>query len=96
MFPPATSLLSQGTFGYLLPIISFILAWIETWLLDFKVLPLEADIENRYCSVMDAPERASFVHPGLLSDGQFYSPPESVACEDPKGFLLESNVSTEI
>lgn len=38
-------LLSQGAFGYLLPIISFILAWIETWLLDFKVLPQEAGDE---------------------------------------------------
>lgn len=40
-------LLSQGAFGYLLPIISFVLAWIETWLLDFKVLPREAEDENR-------------------------------------------------
>ncbi|KAG7234214.1 hypothetical protein INR49_005491 [Caranx melampygus] len=31
-----SKLLSQGAFGYLLPIISFVLAWIETWLLDFK------------------------------------------------------------
>ncbi|XP_010891077.1 STARD3 N-terminal-like protein [Esox lucius] len=77
-----SKLLSQGAFGYLLPIISFILAWIETWLLDFKVLPQEADDENRYRSIMDAPERASFVHPGPLSDGQFYSPPESVADSD--------------
>lgn len=38
-------LLSQGAFGYLLPIISFILAWMETWLLDFKVLPQEAGDE---------------------------------------------------
>lgn len=40
-------LLSKGgAFGYLLPIISFVLAWIETWLLDFKVLPQEAEDEN--------------------------------------------------
>lgn len=39
-------LLSQGAFGYLLPITSFILVWIETWLLDFKVLPQEAIDEN--------------------------------------------------
>lgn len=39
-------LLTQGAFGYLLPIISFVLAWIETWLLDFKVLPQEAEDEN--------------------------------------------------
>uniref|UniRef100_H3C7U1 STARD3 N-terminal like n=1 Tax=Tetraodon nigroviridis TaxID=99883 RepID=H3C7U1_TETNG len=36
-----SKLLTQGAFGYLLPIISFVLAWIETWLLDFKVLPQE-------------------------------------------------------
>lgn len=39
-------LLAQGAFGYLLPIISFVLAWIETWLLDFKVLPQENEDEN--------------------------------------------------
>ncbi|XP_025927456.1 STARD3 N-terminal-like protein isoform X7 [Apteryx rowi] len=39
-------LFSQGAFGYVLPIISFILAWIETWFLDFKVLPQEAEEEN--------------------------------------------------
>ncbi|XP_045549755.1 STARD3 N-terminal-like protein isoform X2 [Salmo salar] len=77
-----SKLLSQGAFGYLLPIISFILAWIETWLLDFKVLPQEADDENRFLSIMDAPERAPFMQPGPLSDGQFYSPPESVADSD--------------
>ncbi|TNN25638.1 MLN64 N-terminal domain [Liparis tanakae] len=41
-----SKLLSQGAFGYLLPIISFVLAWIETWLLDFKVLPQEAEDEK--------------------------------------------------
>ncbi|KAJ8011420.1 hypothetical protein DPEC_G00058020 [Dallia pectoralis] len=77
-----SKLLSQGAFGYLLPIISFILAWIETWLLDFKVLPQEADDENRFRPINNIPERASFMHPGPLSDGQFYSPPESVADSD--------------
>lgn len=46
-FRPSLQLLSQGAFGYLLPIVSFVLAWIETWLLDFKVLPQEIDDENR-------------------------------------------------
>ncbi|KAM6920663.1 STARD3 N-terminal-like protein isoform 1-T4 [Lycodopsis pacificus] len=77
-----SKLLSQGAFGYLLPIISFVLAWIETWLLDFKVLPQEAEDENRYQSIMDATERAPLMCPGPLSDGQFYSPPESVADSD--------------
>lgn len=44
--PLLLQLFSQGAFGYVLPIISFILAWIETWFLDFKVLPQEAEEEN--------------------------------------------------
>uniref|UniRef100_A0A674GDG1 STARD3 N-terminal like n=1 Tax=Taeniopygia guttata TaxID=59729 RepID=A0A674GDG1_TAEGU len=75
----AIALFSQGAFGYVLPIISFILAWIETWFLDFKVLPQEAEEENRFLIAQDASERAALLHPGVLSDGQFYSPPESVA-----------------
>ncbi|GAB0184244.1 STARD3 N-terminal-like protein [Grus japonensis] len=85
-----SQLFSQGAFGYVLPIISFILAWIETWFLDFKVLPQEAEEENNEiepkgvedCSNWDASERAALLHPGVLSDGQFYSPPESVAGSD--------------
>ncbi|XP_076186992.1 STARD3 N-terminal-like protein isoform X3 [Aptenodytes patagonicus] len=78
----AIALFSQGAFGYVLPIISFILAWIETWFLDFKVLPQEAEEENRFLIAQDASERAALLHPGVLSDGQFYSPPESVAGSD--------------
>ncbi|KAM5273076.1 STARD3 N-terminal-like protein isoform 2-T2 [Ctenodactylus gundi] len=74
----AIALFSQGAFGYVLPIISFILAWIETWFLDFKVLPQEAEEESRLLIVQDASERAALV-PAGLSDGQFYSPPESEA-----------------
>lgn len=77
-----SQLFSQGAFGYVLPIISFILAWIETWFLDFKVLPQEAEEENRFLIAQDASERAALLHPGVLSDGQFYSPPESVAGSD--------------
>ncbi|XP_009877777.1 PREDICTED: MLN64 N-terminal domain homolog isoform X2 [Apaloderma vittatum] len=77
-----SQLFSQGAFGYVLPIISFILAWIETWFLDFKVLPQEAEEENRFLIAQDASERAALLHPGALSDGQFYSPPESVAGSD--------------
>uniref|UniRef100_A0A8C5VMR0 MENTAL domain-containing protein n=1 Tax=Microcebus murinus TaxID=30608 RepID=A0A8C5VMR0_MICMU len=72
-----SKLFSQGAFGYVLPIISFILAWIETWFLDFKVLPQEAE-ENRLLIVQDVSESAALL-PGGLSDGQFYSPPESEA-----------------
>ncbi|KAK2822817.1 hypothetical protein Q5P01_022882 [Channa striata] len=77
-----SKLLSQGAFGYLLPIISFVLAWIETWLLDFKVLPQEAEDENRYQSLVAAAERPPLMNPGAMSEGQFYSPPESVADSD--------------
>lgn len=73
-----SKLFSQGAFGYVLPIISFILAWIETWFLDFKVLPQEAEEENRLRIVQDVSEREALI-PGGLSDGQFYSPPESEA-----------------
>ncbi|XP_017328650.1 STARD3 N-terminal-like protein [Ictalurus punctatus] len=74
-----SKLLSQGAFGYLLPITSFILVWLETWLLDFKVLPQEAIAENRYLTIQSVSDRAPLLLPGPLSDGQFYSPPESVA-----------------
>lgn len=77
-----SKLLSQGAFGYLLPIISFVLAWIETWLLDFKVLPQEAEDQKRFQSLVDAAERAPLMGAGPVSDGQFYSPPESVADSD--------------
>ncbi|KAF3698596.1 STARD3 N-terminal-like protein [Channa argus] len=77
-----SKLLSQGAFGYLLPIISFVLAWIETWLLDFKVLPQEAEDENRYRSLVVAAEGPPLMNPGPMSEGQFYSPPESLADSD--------------
>ncbi|XP_075777853.1 STARD3 N-terminal-like protein isoform X1 [Pelodiscus sinensis] len=77
-----SKLFSQGAFGYVLPIISFILAWIETWFLDFKVLPQEAEEENRLLLVQDVSERAALLQPGLPSEGQFYSPPESAAGSD--------------
>ncbi|XP_077580800.1 STARD3 N-terminal-like protein [Stigmatopora nigra] len=77
-----SKLLSQGAFGYLLPIISFVLAWMETWLLDFKVLPQEMEDESRLQSLLGGgPQRAPFF-PGPTSDGQFYSPPESLADTD--------------
>ncbi|XP_016020213.2 stAR-related lipid transfer protein 3 isoform X3 [Rousettus aegyptiacus] len=41
-----SELLNKGAFGYLLPIVSFVLAWLETWFLDFKVLPQEAEEER--------------------------------------------------
>lgn len=77
-----SKLLTLGTFGYLLPIFSFVLAWVETWLLDCKVLPQEASDEAWFAGVVSGAERAPLLGPGPMSDGQFYSPPESVADSD--------------
>lgn len=55
---PVLQLFSQGAFGYVLPIISFILAWIETWFLDFKVLPQEAEEENSKLFPFQSPRLA--------------------------------------
>ncbi|XP_071324141.1 stAR-related lipid transfer protein 3 [Trachinotus anak] len=75
-----SNLLSQNAFGYVLPITSFVVAWLETWFLDFKVLTQEADDERAYLAVVNAAcERAPMIYPRAVSDGQFYSPPESVA-----------------
>ncbi|XP_077474620.1 stAR-related lipid transfer protein 3 [Stigmatopora argus] len=81
-----SNLLSQNAFGYVLPITSFVVAWLETWFLDFKVLTQEADDERAYLAAVNvARERVSSTYPRAVSDGQFYSPPESVAGseEDP-------------
>nr|XP_019949868.1 PREDICTED: stAR-related lipid transfer protein 3 isoform X2 [Paralichthys olivaceus] len=73
-------LLSQNAFGYVLPITSFVVAWLETWFLDFKVLTQEAEDERAYLAAVNAAcERAPMIYPRAVSDGQFYSPPESVA-----------------
>ncbi|CAL8314259.1 unnamed protein product [Arctogadus glacialis] len=75
-----SDLLSQNAFGYVLPITSFVVAWLETWFLDFKVLTQEADDERAYLAVVHAAcERAPMMYPPPTSDGQFYSPPESLA-----------------
>ncbi|XP_073486595.1 STARD3 N-terminal-like protein [Aquarana catesbeiana] len=77
-----SKLFYQGAFGYVLPIVSFILAWIEAWFLDFKVLPQEAEMENRRLMIQSVREQAPLLPPGPISDGQFYSPPESPAESD--------------
>ncbi|XP_067869800.1 stAR-related lipid transfer protein 3 isoform X2 [Heterodontus francisci] len=68
---------TRGAFGYVLPIVSFVLAWLETWFLDFKVLIQEAEDERLYQTprFMHAP----LLYPSAVSEGQFYSPPESLA-----------------
>ncbi|OCT76082.1 STARD3 N-terminal-like protein isoform X1 [Xenopus laevis] len=73
-----SKLFYTGAFGYVLPIMSFILAWIEAWFLDFKVLPQEAEEEKRFLMIRSVSERAAVPPPGPMSEGQFYSPPESL------------------
>ncbi|KAL2100831.1 hypothetical protein ACEWY4_002592 [Coilia grayii] len=71
---------TKNAFGYVLPITSFVVAWLETWFLDFKVLPQEAEDERAYLAAVNAAcERAPMLYPRAVSDGQFYSPPESLA-----------------
>ncbi|NWH71640.1 STAR3 protein, partial [Piaya cayana] len=77
-----SELLAKGAFGYLLPIVSFVIAWLETWFLDFKVLTQEAEEERWYLAAQAAASRGLLLYPGALSEGQFYSPPESFAGSD--------------
>ncbi|XP_006117460.2 stAR-related lipid transfer protein 3 [Pelodiscus sinensis] len=77
-----SELLAKGAFGYLLPIVSFVIAWLETWFLDFKVLTQEAEEERWYLAAQAAAFRGPLLYAGALSDGQFYSPPESFAGSD--------------
>ncbi|MCJ8745973.1 hypothetical protein PDJAM_G00136470, partial [Pangasius djambal] len=78
-----SDLLTENVFGYVLPIASFVVAWLETWFLDFKVLTQEAEEERAYLAAVNAAcESGRLIYPRALSDGQFYSPPESVAGSD--------------
>ncbi|XP_013878270.1 stAR-related lipid transfer protein 3 [Austrofundulus limnaeus] len=77
-----SDLLSKNAFGYVLPITSFVVAWLETWFLDFKVLTQEADDDRAYLAAVNAAcERAPVIYPRAVSDA-FYSPPESVVDSD--------------
>ncbi|KAM9493252.1 stAR-related lipid transfer protein 3 [Clarias gariepinus] len=78
-----SDLLTENAFGYVIPITSFVVAWLETWFLDFKVLTQEAEDERAYlASVNAACESGHLFYPRAVSDGQFYSPPESLAGSD--------------
>ncbi|KAM6238542.1 stAR-related lipid transfer protein 3 [Porphyrio hochstetteri] len=77
-----SELLTKGAFGYLLPIVSFVIAWLETWFLDFKVLTQEAEEERWYLAAQAAASRGPLLYPRAFSEGQFYSPPESFAGSD--------------
>ncbi|XP_039595575.1 stAR-related lipid transfer protein 3 isoform X2 [Polypterus senegalus] len=87
-----SNLLSENAFGYVLPITSFVIAWLETWFLDFKVLTQEAEDERVYlAAVKAATEHTPFLRPSALSEGQFYSPPESFAGSDEEDLEEEVN-----
>ncbi|XP_072561096.1 stAR-related lipid transfer protein 3 isoform X2 [Paramormyrops kingsleyae] len=78
-----STLLFHNAFGYLLPITSFVVTWLETWFLDFKVLPQEAEEERAYLPDLSTSyEHVPVLHPRSISEGQFYSPPESPAGSD--------------
>lgn len=70
---------TRGAFGYVLPIVSFILVWLETWFLDFKVLIQEAEDERLFQAPQTVFGGPSLLYPSAVSEGQFYSPPESLA-----------------
>lgn len=60
----STQLLTKGAFGYLLPIVSFVIAWLETWFLDFKVLTQEAEEER--CEYFLLLSGRSWTNPTML------------------------------
>lgn len=57
------NLLSQNAFGYVLPITSFVVAWLETWFLDFKVFTQEADDERGESTTSGWSEHETPPHP---------------------------------
>ncbi|XP_052441261.1 stAR-related lipid transfer protein 3 [Carassius gibelio] len=74
---------SNKAFAYVLPITSFVVAWLETWFLDFKVFTQEAEDERAYLAAVNAAcEPAPLIRARPVSDAQFYSPPESLAGSD--------------
>ena len=47
---------SRNPLSYCLLIISFVLAWVETWFMDFKVLPWERRELQRYSGPVPSKE----------------------------------------
>ncbi|XP_046570386.1 stAR-related lipid transfer protein 3-like isoform X2 [Haliotis rubra] len=78
---------SKNPLSYCLLIISFVLAWVETWFLDFKVLPQETKdrekrerasrgyIDERTPLLRDNDDRS-------VDDSRYYSPVESLDGSD--------------
>ncbi|PVD36129.1 hypothetical protein C0Q70_03102 [Pomacea canaliculata] len=77
---------SINPLSYCLLIISFVLAWVETWFLDFKVLPqerkaaqrLSADVYNYGSVAHSASDRQRLLAPddavSTVTNEQYYSP----------------------
>ncbi|ELU15384.1 hypothetical protein CAPTEDRAFT_174334 [Capitella teleta] len=67
---------------YLLFISTFVIAWVEVWFLDFKVLPREAKTRARGEAIGGGSERAPLLHNHYQfppSNDQYYSPVDSRA-----------------
>ncbi|XP_064595251.1 stAR-related lipid transfer protein 3-like isoform X2 [Liolophura sinensis] len=85
---------SGNSLSYVLLIIPFVIAWVETWFLDFKVLPQE---KKAIDALRFANERTPLIHDGRnyysqsqpVDQNQYYSPvntPDVSDDENEKGF----------
>uniref|UniRef100_A0A0B6ZPN4 MENTAL domain-containing protein n=1 Tax=Arion vulgaris TaxID=1028688 RepID=A0A0B6ZPN4_9EUPU len=80
---------SNNPLSYCLIIISFVLAWAETWFLDFKVLPQEKKLRERIANSLGRAYGSTLIRTShqisrpedlqsiITEDNQFYSPVDS-------------------
>ncbi|XP_035825872.1 uncharacterized protein LOC101862583 [Aplysia californica] len=90
---------NNNPLSYCIIIISFVLAWVETWFLDFKVLPHEKKLMSRLAASTGRGYGSTYTSQGyrtfsnddmqsvITEDNQFYSPLDS-----PEGSDTESDV----
>uniref|UniRef100_A0A8D0CJ84 StAR related lipid transfer domain containing 3 n=1 Tax=Scleropages formosus TaxID=113540 RepID=A0A8D0CJ84_SCLFO len=93
-------LLFRNAVGFVSPISSFIVSWLETRFLDFEVFSREAEEERARrlvpFSVPASTERIARSRPRAASSVPFYSPPESLAgTEEPDEEGLGRGANTE-
>lgn len=72
----------QNALCYVLLIVSFSMAWVETWFLDFKVLPSEKKARKKALGYGHNNERSPLLrdaesHGSGMEDPQYYSPENS-------------------
>ncbi|KAJ7371294.1 StAR- lipid transfer protein 3 [Desmophyllum pertusum] len=72
----------DATLYYLLVLSSLILSWVESWVLDVKVIPTEIKVEQRVLqeerrSLLSDERRGPFTPYSLVSDHSFYTPEAS-------------------